>query len=214
MFDEQLSNYALERFAREGISVMTEHHIQSIRPDDDNQGGFRLKIKEVPDKEIGVGIVVWSTGLMQNPFVQHLTEQEFTSSADWDVSMQQGSFKLQKDPKTRGLVTDEHLRVRIVPTSSVTSASEFNDPSNVRPASSQSSPLPSSSSYLPCVFAIGDCAVLENQPLPATAQVASQKAIWLAKHLNRGDWTQQSFEFKNLGTMAYWRLEGHHARWR
>jgi NADH dehydrogenase len=202
MFDKQLSNYALERFAREGINVKTEHHIQSIRRDDDIHGGFRLKIKEIPNKEIGVGVVVWSTGLMQNPFVQHLTDQEFPSSAVSSVSVdQQAPFKLQKDPKTGALITDEHLRVRTAPVSSSTSPSESDSSSG--PASPQSSQLPSPSSHLPCVFAIGDCAVFENRPLPATAQVASQKAIWLANHLNRGDWMQESFEFKNLGTMAY-----------
>lgn len=53
------------------------------------------------------------------------------------------------------------------------------------------------------VYAIGDCGVMESSSYPATAQVASQKAIWLAKRLNRGDIENHSFQFKNMGTMAY-----------
>lgn len=39
--------------------------------------------------------------------------------------------------------------------------------------------------------------------LPATAQVASQKATHLAKQLNKGDVTQKEFRFRNWGTMTY-----------
>lgn len=39
--------------------------------------------------------------------------------------------------------------------------------------------------------------------LPATAQVASQKATHLAKRLNRGDVGEKAFRFRNLGTMTY-----------
>lgn len=38
---------------------------------------------------------------------------------------------------------------------------------------------------------------------PATAQVASQKAGWLAKRLNKGDIETKSFAFKDMGVMAY-----------
>lgn len=59
------------------------------------------------------------------------------------------------------------------------------------------------------VYAIGDCASVAGGPvLPATAQVAQQKALHLAKELNRaaksGDAYQpQPFEFKNRGSLAY-----------
>ncbi len=39
--------------------------------------------------------------------------------------------------------------------------------------------------------------------LPATAQVASQKAAHLARRLNKGDVASKEFRFRNLGTMAY-----------
>ncbi|EIN05070.1 FAD/NAD(P)-binding domain-containing protein [Punctularia strigosozonata HHB-11173 SS5] len=59
------------------------------------------------------------------------------------------------------------------------------------------------------VYAIGDCAGVAGGPvLPATAQVAQQKALHLAKELNRaaksGDAYQPvPFEFKNRGSLAY-----------
>ena len=39
--------------------------------------------------------------------------------------------------------------------------------------------------------------------LPATAQVASQKAVHLARRLNKGDVSGKKFKFRNLGTMTY-----------
>lgn len=39
--------------------------------------------------------------------------------------------------------------------------------------------------------------------LPATAQVASQKATYLAKQLNKGNVTEKEFLFRNWGTMTY-----------
>ncbi|KAK9338521.1 hypothetical protein LIPSTDRAFT_60614 [Lipomyces starkeyi NRRL Y-11557] len=57
------------------------------------------------------------------------------------------------------------------------------------------------------VFALGDCAQIEHGYLPATAQVASQKAKYLSKELNReakskGD-EYKPFVFNNRGVMAY-----------
>lgn len=69
MFDSSLAEFALKIFKRDGIQVKTEHHIESLRPglpdssDPDADGGcFTLKTKE--DGEFGVGMCVWSTGLM------------------------------------------------------------------------------------------------------------------------------------------------------
>lgn len=53
------------------------------------------------------------------------------------------------------------------------------------------------------VYALGDCAILEGTSYPTTAQVASQKAYWLAKRLNKGDIEQNEFKYKDLGVMAY-----------
>ena len=42
-----------------------------------------------------------------------------------------------------------------------------------------------------------------GRALPATAQVASQKAAHLARRLNRGDVSEKEFKFRNWGTMTY-----------
>ncbi|CAO3633693.1 unnamed protein product [Cunninghamella blakesleeana] len=59
----------------------------------------------------------------------------------------------------------------------------------------------------PNVYALGDCATIIDQDLPATAQVANQKAIYLARVLNKQVKGKadniEGFSFKNMGTMAY-----------
>ncbi|CAO3635939.1 unnamed protein product [Cunninghamella blakesleeana] len=56
------------------------------------------------------------------------------------------------------------------------------------------------------VYAVGDCSVIENNNLPATAQVATQKAIYLSQVLNQkkmiGKSTPDIFKFKNRGMMV------------
>jgi len=80
----------------------------------------------------------------------------------------------KRDAKTKGLVTDDHLRVK-----------------------------GTDDSIIPYVYALGDCAVMDGTTYPATAQVANQKATWLAKRLNQGDVEKKSFTYRDLGIMAY-----------
>lgn len=59
------------------------------------------------------------------------------------------------------------------------------------------------------VYALGDCATIEEYDLPATAQVANQKAIYLGKAFNKEvklgqeDPKQSDFTFASRGSMAY-----------
>lgn len=58
----------------------------------------------------------------------------------------------------------------------------------------------------PDVWVIGDAGTVESAPLPATAQVASQKAKYLVKKLNKianDDEHTKPFEFHNQGSLAY-----------
>ncbi|MFQ6612594.1 MAG: FAD-dependent oxidoreductase [Fidelibacterota bacterium] len=52
------------------------------------------------------------------------------------------------------------------------------------------------------VFSLGDCALVENRPLPATAQVAQQQGRYLARQ-----WRQRAkekpFRFRSMGMLAY-----------
>ena len=158
MFDDKLSKYAMNHFARQGISIQTNHHVEELRlgapkalqgdSDDvkDTASCYTLKLKE--EGEIGVGMCVWSTGLMTNPLIQKL------------------DGKVKRDPKSGGVMTNDHLQAK------------GEDGSVVKD-----------------VFALGDCAIEEGHPYPATAQVASQKATWLAKRFNKGDLGQSGFTY-------------------
>ncbi|KAI0597706.1 pyridine nucleotide-disulfide oxidoreductase-domain-containing protein [Biscogniauxia sp. FL1348] len=184
MFDKNLAKYAMDTFHREGIDVKTQHHLTRIRPDESCEGCLKLRIKEYGDQELGAGIVVWSTGLMQNPLIQKLECKAVGgTSASTAPRMQ-----LQKDIKSGGLITDGHLRVTTVP-------------QGTEPVSCKETPP--TDSLLPDVYAVGDCAVVADQRFPATAQVASQEAVYLAKRFNKGDIDQAPFKFRNLGTMTY-----------
>ncbi|KAL7819454.1 FAD/NAD(P)-binding domain-containing protein [Trichoderma aethiopicum] len=205
MFDQALAQYAMDTFARQGIQVRTEHHLEGVRIADgalgSAHGGLSIKIKEYSD-EVNAGLVVWSTGLMQNPFVQHLVGKEFAIAKDKEL--QKGGDKqrhrLEKDPKTGGILTDAYLRARITD-------NETSQPHDA--AGDTSKPVMSD------VFVIGDCAVNEHdRSLPKTAQVAAQQAGYLAKHLNKATQngsldsvdvssTWKPFKFRNWGTLTY-----------
>ncbi|KAE8446332.1 hypothetical protein EG329_012081 [Mollisiaceae sp. DMI_Dod_QoI] len=196
MFDKGLAEYALNLFKRDGIQVKTEHHIQSLQPglpgstDPDADGGcYTLKTKE--DGDTGVGMCVWSTGLMMNPFIQKALNDVHrypTSSASLSPEVAQPETKkwsLKRHPKTGGLLVDDRFRVKLIPRNGSPPAG------NAPEATMQD------------VFALGDVAVLEKSQLPATAQVANQEAKWLGKRLNKGDLEKDGFNFKNLGVMTY-----------
>lgn len=196
MFDKGLAEYALNLFKRDGIRVKTEHHIQSLQPglpgsnDPDADGGcFTLKTKE--DGEIGVGMCVWSTGLMMNPFIQKALSDVHkypTSSASLSTEVaapEKNKWSLKRHPKTGGLMVDDRFRVKLIPRNGSPPAE------NAPEATMQD------------VFALGDVAVLEKGRLPATAQVANQEAKWLGKRMNKGDMEKGGFSFKNLGVMTY-----------
>ncbi|GAA5879105.1 hypothetical protein JCM16303_001300 [Sporobolomyces ruberrimus] len=89
--------------------------------------------------------------------------------------------ELEHDPKSHSLIVNSHFNPIL---------------------SSTSSPLSN-------LFVIGDASSLSAQKLPATAQVASQEASYLAKYLNelaKGKVTEgegEGFVFDNRGAMAY-----------
>ncbi|TDZ23834.1 putative NADH dehydrogenase [Colletotrichum orbiculare MAFF 240422] len=190
MFDQQLATYAADMFRRQGISVKTEHHLEGIRPDE--RGGLRLRIKEYGEREVRAGICVWSTGLMQNPLIETIVRKELRNpiAGEKEAEEEGGrqTIKMKKDARSGGIVTDSRLRVRL------------DDPGR-------------EGALLPDVYALGDCSVLETEALPATAQVASQQAKYLAKTLNKAaalgrvepadDKDPKPFSFRNWGAMTY-----------
>lgn len=214
MFDQNLASYAISLFKRDGIQIKTEHHIESLTPgipggNGEVDGGcMTLRTKE--DGDVGVGMCVWSTGLMMNPFIQKalddvhtyptasaiissspipessLTTSNTTASLTKSASKippQQQKWFLKRHPKTGGLIVDSKFRVQLT-----------------TPSSKSSSPTEATMSD---VFAIGDVSSFAPNPLPATAQVANQEGKWLGKRLNSGDIESKSFSFRNLGVMTY-----------
>ncbi|KAH8097116.1 FAD/NAD(P)-binding domain-containing protein [Cristinia sonorae] len=151
-FDTGLQEYAMKKFKREGIQILTQRHVERVE-----KASGKLFVQE--EGEVPFGILVWSTGLAPNPLIESISE-------------------VQKDPKTSSVITDEHLNVIMKDTKAVHSD----------------------------VFAIGDAATVKDDPLPATAQVANQKAIYLTKKLNstiRGKKHLKPFRFHNSGSLAY-----------
>lgn len=125
--------------------------------------------------------------LMMNPFIQKALsairrfppkEVIFKSSVP---DAERAKWHIAHDPKTGSIMTNDRLRVLI----------DADGPNGKLLA------------HLRDVFAIGDCAVIKDTKYPATAQVASQKAVWLAKRLNKQDLHTTRFTFRNLGIMAY-----------
>ncbi|KZV99002.1 NDE1, mitochondrial external NADH dehydrogenase [Exidia glandulosa HHB12029] len=150
-FDSGLVDYAVRRFAREGIRIKGGRHIERV-------GAKSIFIKE--EGEVPYGMLVWSTGLAPNPLITAISAET-----------------LQKDPKASGLMVNNALNV-----------------------------LQPDGASIDNVFAIGDAAVLESGRLPATAQVASQQAAYVANKLNRevkGKSGPDSFKFVNRGMLAY-----------
>ncbi|KAK4498432.1 hypothetical protein PRZ48_011090 [Zasmidium cellare] len=170
MFDETLHDYAVEHFGREGVTLKTNHSIRELRRgfpkregtgelnDDVKASGYTLKLQNGEESEIGCGIVVWSTGLMSNPFIQKALSSSFTAPAsclrlsdDIDASPDGAAdWKVQRHPRTGSVITDDFLRVQL----------DAGDHHEDRPAA-----------ILRDVYALGDCAAIEGTTDPATAQV-------------------------------------------
>jgi hypothetical protein len=131
MFDEKLGNYAEQTFRRDGIQIKTSHHVESLRlgpPGEsldigevsDPRACWTLKVKE--EGEIGVGMVVWSTGLMMNPFIEKALGKihDLPRSAVEYLNIDRRDAKevdwmIMKDQRTGSLVTDDHLRLLLEP---------------------------------------------------------------------------------------------------
>lgn len=206
MFDESLAAYAMDTFRRKDIKIKTSHKVQELKlglpgkePGAPSYGCCTL----VTDQEgpVGVGMCVWSTGNMMNPFVKSALDTVYrfpTASANLvgDTAREhvgQGDeWMIEKNPRTGAIVVDDHLRIQL-----------HTKPRSDRTKDSNETAPPPSRAVMTDVFALGDNASMANAVLPVTAQTANQQALWLGKHLNRGDIATHTFSFKNMGIMAY-----------
>jgi NADH dehydrogenase len=194
MFDESLSRYAMDTMKKEGIDVRTSHHIQDLRwgppgaePPYEMDPRICLTLTTKEEGQVGVGMCVWVTGNAMNELISKSlrevegfpTNSAMVKGGSRSQDASQGSWSYKKAPKTGALLVDGHLRVQLQNQDGHTAV-------------------------LQDVFALGDNAVLEMGTPPATAQVTSQEAKWLATRLNRGDiQTSSHFSFHNMGTLAY-----------
>ncbi|KKA28313.1 hypothetical protein TD95_003000 [Thielaviopsis punctulata] len=91
-YDEKVSEYAEERFARDQVNVMTNSRVKQIFKD---KVVFTQKMADgtVVEKELPTGFCLWSTGVSQSNFCKRIAEQ------------------LPEQKNRLALETDSHLRV-------------------------------------------------------------------------------------------------------
>lgn len=220
MFDAALAEYASKQYARHNIAIKTSHHVEELRKgpphmkdaaqkQDDVPPGRVFTIRTTEDGETGCGMCVWSTGLMNNPFVAKalnhvrrfpIESAKVTEGPSIDQSNPR-QWKIQRNPKTGSIIVDDHLRIQL----------------QTETASPGKSTESAGHAVMQDAFAIGDCANIGglNPPLPATAQVANQEAQYLSSALNKhyssadGKFDPESyasapaFNYHNRGVMTF-----------
>ncbi|CAG8634684.1 5200_t:CDS:10, partial [Paraglomus occultum] len=110
-YDAKISHYTEKKFARDHINVITNARVEKVEPD---KILYKMK-KDGEVRGLPFGLVLWSTGIAMNPLTKAISE------------------KLPEQKNTRALITDQHLRLKGAPMSTV--------------------------------YAIGDCATVENPKL-------------------------------------------------
>ncbi|KAI0996687.1 hypothetical protein K3495_g11497 [Podosphaera aphanis] len=96
-YDEEISKYAEQRFARDQVKILTDSRVKEVLPDriiftqkDENN--------EIITKELPMGFCLWSTGVAQTDFCQR-------------ISASLGAAQTNQ----RALETDTHLRLNGTP---------------------------------------------------------------------------------------------------
>lgn len=192
MFDAALADYAQKTYARHNIDIKTSHHVEELRkgpPHNEESAknqdkippGRVLTLRTTEGGEVGCGMCVWSTGLMNNPFVakalNHVRRFPVESAKITEGGLvpdtESRQWIIQRHAKTGAIIVDDHLRVQLQTESPASSSSE--------------SPQVQAKAVMQDVFAMGDCTTLAgvSPPLPATAQVANQEAQYLARSMNK-----------------------------
>ena len=227
MFDASLSDYAVKQYRRKNVEIKTSHHVVCLRKgfpndpeakkDQDSQVKHRVYTLETKEEgDTGIGMCVWNTGNMQNPFVQkalnHVrryptTSAEVVSGKVSDPMRRQ--WMIQRDAKTGLILVDDHFRVHLETQPQVQDVKHPENETTQKLQSDQHvAQAPSAEAVMNNVFAIGDTTIMKSGRLPGTAQVANQQALWLAKTLNSHPDPSsfgevKGFGFKDLGVMTY-----------
>jgi NADH dehydrogenase len=230
MFDATLADYAVKQYQRKNVEIKTSHHVVCIRkgfPNDaeakrnqDSQVKHRVYTLETKEEgDVGIGMCVWSTGNMENPFVaKALNHVRRYPTGSAEIVQGQVSdpmrrqWLIQRDHKTGLILVDDHFRVHLQTQGD--GAAETASSFNAGEGSVISTQGSGAEAVMQDVFALGDTTIMKSGRLPGTAQVANQQALWLAKTLNSHPSTSTSslnssfaavpgFGFKNLGVMTY-----------
>lgn len=209
MFDASLAEYAVKHFRRQNVEIKTSHTVEELRKgfpndtqaanDQDSQVKGRVyTIRTKQEGDVGIGMCVWSTGNMNNPFVAKALDHVRRFPTD-SAHIKQGEVTdpmerqwiIQRDPKSGVILVDDHFRVNL------TTKTGHDGPEETVPKA-----------YMKDVFALGDTTKLMSGALPATAQVANQQALWLGKTLSKHPDPESyaqvpGFTFRNLGVLTY-----------
>ena len=116
--------------------------------------------------------------MVRHPFSPRLTLQVVWSTGLAPNPLVESLEGLRKDEKTHGLVVDSHLH-----------------PIDATTGKARSE-----------IWAVGDCAVVDGDRLPATAQVASQQGQYVVKTLNllaKDVPNEKAFSLVDRGSLAY-----------
>ncbi|KAG9310244.1 NDE1, mitochondrial external NADH dehydrogenase [Chiua virens] len=123
------------------------------------------------------GLLVWSTGLAPNPLIQSIDYIEKHERSQRYGCQVMSPACSRLTSYAGSLLTNEHLNV-------ITKDGRID----------------------PDVWAIGDAAIIKTAVLPATAQVANQKAKYMVNKLNsivKEREHTKPFKFHDLGSLAY-----------
>ncbi|KAJ9608073.1 hypothetical protein H2200_007061 [Cladophialophora chaetospira] len=209
MFDASLADYATKHYRRQNIQIKTSHQVEEVRKgfpndakareDQDSQVKGRVyTIRTKQEGDVGIGMCVWSTGNMNNPFVakalDHVRRYPTASAKSIQGEVadpMQRQWIIQRDERSGVPLVDDHFRINLT-TACGASMAEQDKPK----------------SYMKDVFALGDSSKLMSGALPATAQVANQQALWLGKTLNKYPDPERfaqakGFSFKDMGVLTY-----------
>lgn len=221
MFDAALADYAVKQYRRQNVEIKTSHHVEELRRgfpndpkaaqnQDEQMPGRVYTIRTKEEGDVGIGMCVWSTGLMANPFVAkalshvhrfptnsaHITQGEMADPT-------QRQWTIQRDARSGSILVDDHFRVNLS-AQHVEGEAEPEGETKGTDGTDETAPK----AYMKDVFAVGDTTKLMTGALPATAQVANQQALWLGKELNKHADPQSfaqtpGFTFRNLGVFTY-----------
>lgn len=220
MFDASLADYAVKQYKRQNVQIKTSHDVEELRkgfPNDldaaqnqDNQVKGRVyTIRTKQEGDVGIGLCVWSTGGMSNPFISKalnhvrrfpVRSAQITQGGATAVeNPNTRQWIIERDAKSGAILVDDHFRVNLTTDKGI-DAEVNGDPDHDHD--------PQPHAYVKDVFALGDTTKLKSGALPATAQVANQQALWLAKALNKSPDPDtfakgKGFTFRNLGVFTY-----------